>query len=144
MVGNSSVMGASIPQVAAIPFRKCGKRRFEFLLITTPRLGWAIPKGHLERGVKPKRMASIEAREEAGAIGEVVGSSLGTFTYRKSSGIAVVKVFPLKVRKVLSQWEEQHRRRRRWLDAQRAIDRVDHPQIARLIRRLARQLRDEA
>jgi 8-oxo-dGTP pyrophosphatase MutT (NUDIX family) len=52
---------------------------------------WVIPKGWPMKGRKPAEVASQEAYEEAGLIGQIVGKRpLGSFHYEKRLAKAVV------------------------------------------------------
>ena len=73
---------------------------------------WVIPKGNLSAGADPHRAAAAEAEEEAGVIGVVCPTPLGSYRYRKRRGsgaslMADVEVFPLQVSRELDEWEEK-------------------------------------
>jgi 8-oxo-dGTP pyrophosphatase MutT (NUDIX family) len=130
-------------QIAVLPYRTVGaasEARTEILLITSRETRrWVVPKGNPMKGLAPHDAAAVEAKEEAGVLGEVVPASLGSFRYRKrfASGRsvwAVVDIFPFMVTQELQTWDEQHERDRRWFALSDAADAVDEPDLAAIIR----------
>lgn len=126
-------------QAAALCYRlKAG--RPEILLVTTRRAGrWIIPKGWLINGLSPWQTAAREAWEEAGVLGTCGTESLGRFAYvknrrNKGSGLCLVDVFPLHVRRLAVDFPETGQRRRKWLSPEKAAQRVGSPDLALLLR----------
>jgi uncharacterized protein Yka (UPF0111/DUF47 family) len=83
--------------------------------------------------------AAMEAQEEAGVIGLICPTALGSYRYRKKRGNGAslmidVDVFPLAVNTELSAWKEQSQRERRWFSLPEAADAVDEPDLRDLIR----------
>ena len=98
-------------QSAVVPYRKNGKT-IEVLLITSRRKKqWIIPKGVKEPHLSPQLSAAKEAFEEAGAVGKVSHTRIGTYQLQKRCKTCTVKVFIMKVRKVHDEWDEPWRRR---------------------------------
>jgi 8-oxo-dGTP pyrophosphatase MutT (NUDIX family) len=142
-------MGSSTPiakrvQYAALPYRSRGRSRTEVMLVTSRGARrWIIPKGWPQKGRAPHRSAAREAFEEAGVVGVVDRSPLGSFAYRKrlkSGGVVVceVKVYPLKVSRQSKRWPERRERKIRWLSAKKAAETVREPKLRRIIRSLTR------
>ncbi|NET56922.1 MAG: NUDIX hydrolase [Symploca sp. SIO2E6] len=76
-----------IKQSGVIPYR-LREGITEVLLITSINSKrWIIPKGLVEPGMTPQDSAAKEAWEEAGVIGEVLPTLMGTYDYRKWGGI---------------------------------------------------------
>ncbi|MBB6125154.1 hypothetical protein FHS92_002911 [Sphingobium subterraneum] len=101
---------------------------------------WVIPKGNLVKGLSPHASAAHEAEEEAGIIGSVCPTPLGSYPYRKvlrsgASRWMEVDVFPVLVTQELDQWEEQDQRERRWFPLAEAADAVDEPELRDLMRK---------
>jgi len=132
----------STPQAGAIPYRLTRRGAFEVLLITTSNGRWLIPKGGVDEGDTPEEAAVIEVYEEAGAVGVIEGDAIGSFSYIKRNTPHTVAVFPLRVQRVLSRWQEQGFRERRWLGVEGAATLVALPEIARMIRDLPGHVRD--
>ena len=70
-------------QYAALPYT-LDEGRIKVMLITSRETGrWVIPKGWPKRGVKPFRLAALEAFEEAGLRGRIAEKAFGHFRYDK-------------------------------------------------------------
>ena len=130
-------------QYAALPWRDGDD--LEILLITSREPGrWVIPKGWPMKGRSPAAAAAAEAREEAGVVGDIVKSPVGSYLYVKfgKRGLGSpckVKVFPLKVTGQRESWREQTQRTVRWFPAAEAAASVQERQLARLIRKFAKR-----
>ncbi|WP_260924939.1 DUF47 family protein [Novosphingobium sp. 9] len=130
-------------QIAVLPYRATGPgidAPVRILLVTSRGTGrWVLPKGGLMKGLSPHAAAEAEALEEAGVLGAVCPTPLGSFRYRKrrDSGASVwadVDVFPFAVTEELDTWEEQHQRERRWFTMAQAAEAVDEEDLRALIR----------
>lgn len=134
------------PQVAALPLAiKDGKLRVLLVTSRTTRR-WIIPKGWLIDGETPARAAEIEALEEAGAVGQLHPEPLGRYDYRKvmpgaDDILCRVTVYPLTVTRLEKTWKEQGERTRAWVSAKEAARRVQEPELAAILRDLARRNR---
>ncbi len=100
---------------------------------------WVIPKGNPTSGMVAHRAAAQEAREEAGVLGLVCPTPLGSYRYRKrrtngASLMVDVDVFPLAVNRELDTWKEQSQRERRWFSLPEAARAVDESDLRDLIR----------
>jgi len=133
----------SIRQIAALPYRTDGSSvdaPIRILLITSRETRrWIIPKGNRGSGQTPHAAAAQEAEEEAGILGTICATPLGSYRYRKTrkNGASVlidVDVFPFAVTEELPTWEEQHERERRWFSPEEAADLVDEEDLSNLIR----------
>jgi 8-oxo-dGTP pyrophosphatase MutT (NUDIX family) len=108
---------ASDFQYAALPYR-IGTSGMEVLLITSRETGrWVIPKGWSMEGRKPRQVAEIEARQEAGVKGVIGKKPIGTYPYAKSlpdgsERLCLVTVFPLRVTLETVKWRERKQRER--------------------------------
>lgn len=132
---------APIPQACAIPYRREGGR-LEFCLITSLGRGrWGFPKGIIDPGNSPQRTALLEAAEEAGLHGRIVGQPLGTFRYRKWDSDLDVVVYLMEVTKADQEWQEADMRRRAWLPADEALGRLGRRELGPLLRQAIDRLR---
>jgi predicted phosphate transport protein (TIGR00153 family) len=110
------------------------------MLVTSRDSGrWVIPKGNPEQSLTAHSAAALEAKEEAGVVGLVCPTALGSYRYRKKRGNGAslmidVDVFPLAVNAELASWKEQNQRERRWFSLNEAADAVDEPDLRDLIR----------
>jgi phosphohistidine phosphatase len=135
-------MSNSIAQACAIPYRHEGGR-LEFCLITT--VGgkrWGFPKGIIEPGNSPPETALLEAAEEAGLHGRIVGQPLGTFRYRKWETELDVVVFLMEVSQADDAWPEAEMRRREWLGADEALGRLGRQELEPMLRQAVGRLRE--
>lgn len=130
-------------QIAVLPYRFGGPGKdgpTEIMLVTSRGTGrWVIPKGNPLTGMDRHASAAIEAEEEAGVIGAVCPTSIGSYEYRKrrANGAAImynVEVFPLAVTRELDEWKEMDERERRWFTFDEAAGAVDEPDLQALIR----------
>ena len=82
------------------------------MLVTSRGTGrWVVPKGNRITGLSSHEAAAHEAEEEAGVLGAVCPTPLGTFSYRKTrnngaSLMAQVSLFPFSVTEELDDWLE--------------------------------------
>jgi 8-oxo-dGTP pyrophosphatase MutT (NUDIX family) len=97
-----------------------------------------IPKGWPMKGRTDPEVAAIEAREEAGLIGNVRRKPIGKYTYwkRLAEEFRLVEVYPLKVSRQLETWREKQSRQMAWLSPDKAAILVDEPQLITLIQNL--------
>lgn len=136
-------------QYAALPWRRV-HGRIEILLVTTRTTRrWIVPKGWPISGCKPADCAAREALEEAGVVGEIAGTPLGSFSYekrRKSGDIlpCKVEVFPMKVVRQRRSWPEKNSREICWCSIDEALARIPEHGLRRLIAKFGEQVSDAA
>ena len=120
-------------QSAVIPYRiKDGK--IQLLLITSSTgKRWVIPKGTIEPFMTPQDSAAKEAWEEAGIVGIVAPTLMGTYEYQKLGGTWQVQVFLMQVEKVLEDWPEAKIRQRQWVSVKQAVKRVEEPELKQIL-----------
>ena len=132
---------STIEQAAALALKRDGKD-WRVLLVTSRQDGrWILPKGWIEAGEDAAESAAREAYEEAGVKGALGEEPLGSYRYsKKLSGDDSVRsrvtVFPLLVRKVLSDWPEIGQRKRRWMSLEAACKKVGDRGLADLLKQL--------
>ena len=73
---------------------------------------WICPKGHIEPNMTPQDSAAKEAIEEAGLIGDVENKIIGSLEYSRNGKKYFVEYFPMKVEKILDEWQEKNFRTR--------------------------------
>lgn len=131
-------------QIAAMPLRWKGDS-VQVLMVTTRDTGrWIVPKGWTMKDMKPWAAAAAEAMEEAGVSGHVGKDVFGTFTYDKrldDGGVipCLVHVYPMIVKDEHKRWKEKSERKRAWFDVTKAAKLVDEPELADLLRLLAKK-----
>lgn len=124
-------------QCAALPFTgEPGATKV--LLVTSRGTGrWVLPKGWVERGLKGHELAAKEAFEEAGVVGQARKHAIGAYSYDKDGVEMAVRVFALKVEKLLDDWPEQTQRTRRWFSLAEAATVVDEGELVVLLLQLS-------
>ncbi len=125
-------------QFGALCWRKRADEVQVLLVTSRRRRRWIIPKGWPLDQATPIKAALAEAWEEAGVEGKVSSTCLGIFSYNKElvAGAlmpCVVAVFPVKVKKLHSDYPEKTDRRRKWFSLKKAAKKVDDPELAMLL-----------
>ncbi|MDZ7964789.1 MAG: NUDIX hydrolase [Nostoc sp. DedSLP03] len=121
-------------QSGVIPYR-VNNGKVEILLITTRDFQhWVIPKGDIPNGMSPPDSAAKEAWEEAGIIGQVDANELGTYKYRKQGKIYCVKMYLLSVDMLSEDYPEVSKRKRQWVEVNKAIRRVKFNSLKRILK----------
>jgi 8-oxo-dGTP pyrophosphatase MutT (NUDIX family) len=130
-------------QFGTLPWRIGEGGLREVLLLTSRETHrWIIPKGWPMKGRKPAEVASLEAFEEAGLVGHIVGKRpLGSFHYEKKltkkERLCQVRVFSFRVERQLDDWPEKKQRETKWFDASEAATLVEEAGLAGIIDRFA-------
>ncbi|MDB5481130.1 MAG: hydrolase, partial [Caulobacteraceae bacterium] len=130
-------------QYAALPYRLAPQ--LEILLVTSRETGrWVIPKGWPIRLKSHRKVAALEALEEAGVEGRVGKEPLGEFDYLKvlksgESQPCRVTVFPLEVETQREAWREQDQRNAQWFGWEAAAAAVQESGLRQIIQDFARR-----
>ena len=125
-------------QVAALCWRTAPA--LQVLLITSLNSRrWIFPKGWPEADLTLEESAAREAFEEAGIIGKINPSALGSYHYlkdRKDGGAmpCSVDVFALEVTTQLDDWPEKGAREIAWLPLAEATAKVGEPGLREILR----------
>ncbi len=128
-------------QYGVLPYR-LGESGIEVMLLTSRGTGrWVIPKGWPIVGKKPRVVALIEARQEAGISGIVGRRPIGSFPYSKTmeggeERLCECIVFLMLVTKERPSWREQAQRRRAWFPRDLAANLVEEGALVVMIRNL--------
>jgi len=122
-------------QSAVVPYRHNKDGVLEILFVTSSGGSrWVIPKGLIEPDMTPWDSAANEAYEEAGLVGKAEPTELGVYEYSKWSGTCRVRVYPMRVDRELDVYPEAHMRKREWVQAEAAPDRVDEPGLKEILK----------
>lgn len=129
---------AVIRQVAVLPFRTGASGETELMLLTSRQTSrFVIPKGWPMKGLPDWKAAAVEAKQEAGLIGEIGKKPIGTYRYWKRLKTVFVPVtvfvFAMRVRKEKPKWREMEARQKRWLAGSQAMLLVEEPELVTLI-----------
>jgi 8-oxo-dGTP pyrophosphatase MutT (NUDIX family) len=112
------------------------------MLVTSRETGrWIIPKGWPKRRKKPCASAAREAFEEAGVVGRIDKSPIGSYSYKKRLKrgevvVCQVDVFPLEVRRLKKSWPEMSEREVQWFSRTAAAETVSERRLSNIIRKL--------
>jgi 8-oxo-dGTP pyrophosphatase MutT (NUDIX family) len=129
-------------QCAALPF-SWDDGELRVLLVTSRETHrWVLPKGWREKRLSPHALAAKEAFEEAGVVGEVQRRPIGHYDYLKRGPRdrvtpCSVRVFPLRVERLLDDWPERRQRQRRWFSPAEAALAVEEGGLVTLLLELA-------
>jgi 8-oxo-dGTP pyrophosphatase MutT (NUDIX family) len=124
-------------QYGALPYRLAPE--LEILLVTSRETGrWVIPKGWPIRLKSRRKVAALEALEEAGVEGRVAREPLGEFDYPKmlrtgENQPCRVTVFAMEVVTQRDAWREQAQRSARWFGWEEAAAAVQEPGLSQII-----------
>jgi 8-oxo-dGTP pyrophosphatase MutT (NUDIX family) len=114
-----------IQQAGAVPILIKDEEPLILIVNNLNKTRWVVPKGIVESGQTPEETAAREAFEEAGVAGEILGKSLGTYTYHKWNETLKVDLFILLVNKVYDNWAEDCFRKRWWINWNEFMETVD-------------------
>lgn len=127
----------SVQQSATLPFVSLADGIRVLLITSRRRKRWIVPKGWPHKNLSLAESAAREAYEEAGVLGPVQLEPIGTYIYDKDMGGYTVPchvfVYPLMVRQHALTWEEQGKRKLRWLPLGDAAGQVDDSGLAELL-----------
>ena len=129
-----------VPQAACIPFRTRGELTEILLIRWANSEDWGVPKGVIEDGNTARQTALIEAFEEAGIEGDLLDKDLGGFAYEKGGRDLRVRVYAMRVRRELDEWDEKNVRERQWYPAEKAAKLVSREPLRDMIRTLVERI----
>lgn len=109
-------MAKLLKQYGALPVMEISGTLHVLLITSRVTHRWIIPKGHLEKKMRPSAVAVLEAREEAGVSGAISKTPIGRYRTREclASGKLApceVTVFRLDVSEHLAEWKERLERK---------------------------------
>ena len=120
-------------QSGVLPYRRMNGR-IEVLLITSIRKKkWIIPKGYVEFNLSHFESAKKEAFEEAGIYGENETIELGSFQVHKNIGTCFIRVYSMEVTKVLDDYPDKEKRKRKWFSVEEAAQCVEIQELKQMI-----------
>lgn len=131
---------SGVPRFAACAFIY-REGRLCVVLVTGRRHGaWLLPKGRPEDDLKPRKVAELEAWEEAGVVGLAHGRPSRFSVKRKGGANRSVHAYAVRVSHLAKAWPEKGQRERRVVPVEH-IHRLplDAP-WRRCIERLARRV----
>ena len=119
------------------------KRGRVYLVLVTNRTRsrWILPKGQPEFRLSDKKVALLEAYEEAGVRGKLNRAIKRVdVEIRTGNGNVRLKVYPVKLKKLMTDWPERRYRNRQLLPADQAIKLVQAKEFQGCIRSLSERV----
>lgn len=118
-------------QSGAVPFKITDMSNVKILLVRKTGSGkWGFPKGKVENHLSKKQSAKLEAWEEAGVKGKIVGD-IGRYGYikNKTRRLQQVDLYLLEVKKQSKNYLETERERKwfKYKDAVKVLPRTQIP-----------------
>ena len=128
-------------QSAVIPYR-IHHGKVKILIITSSsKKHWIVPKGVVDIGMSPQASAGKEAFEEAGILGRVGDTLLGTYRYEKWGADCIIKVYPMEVLDIISEHKRlEPERQRIWITAEQAPIYLKQKALLSMVLKLTRKL----
>lgn len=107
-------------QYGAIPYMY-EKGKLKVVMITSASAYWIFPKGRFEEELGKTGTAELEALEEAGVEGKADKKiSYQTEVFIKNGDVVCLILYPLKVKTIYDEWDEDYRRKRKVLTIKEA------------------------
>lgn len=125
-------------EIAAFCYRRV-QGKLKVVLVTTTAGKWILPKGHPEDDRKDKKVALIEAFEEAGVVGKITGEDIKV-DFEWIGNKVTWRVFPVKVEKLKPRWPEAKYRSRREVGIKKASRLLEDPAMAAAVKLLAKEV----
>jgi len=114
-------------QAGSFPVRRTDGMLEVCLIRKREKDGWGIPKGIIDPGNSAEATAMIEAYEEAGIEGRLLGR-VGTYRFEKWGTRLLVVVYVLHVLEEHDDWQEARIRERQWMPFDQAASLLEnHP-----------------
>ncbi len=129
-------------QSSVIPYRIINNKIEVLIISSRKKKKWIFPKGIVELDLSARESAIKEAFEEAGISGKLSPNRLGRYSYKKWGGKCKVKVYALKINKILDAWEESFRDRK-WIEINNTSEYIKDKKILAIVNKLKFQLQNE-
>jgi 8-oxo-dGTP pyrophosphatase MutT (NUDIX family) len=124
-------------QCAALPFKEEGGETLVMLITSRDTGRWILPKGWFEKRLSESELAAKEAYEEAGIVGQISPTPISSYRYTKRLPIdskeCSVRIYPLRVTELLTDWPEAHQRRREWFTVAQAALNIDDCELVTIL-----------
>jgi 8-oxo-dGTP pyrophosphatase MutT (NUDIX family) len=132
-------MKMDIEQVGVIPYMTV-KGKTKVVLVTARSSGeWILPKGNVEADMSKKDAAALEAYEEAGVLGSIDRDGARTVEIQRRGKSIRLKLYPLCVEEILTEWPESHERKRIVVSPREAAVLLGDDEVAECVRHLTKK-----
>lgn len=126
-------------EIGAMPWLMKKGKLHVVLITSRRRKRWILPKGQPEPDLKDREVAVVEAYEEAGVRGVLHGKSESAVENDGGESVRY-KIYPLKVKRVLDKWPEDHERKRKILPWKEALEKLDDKAMCACVKSLVKQI----
>jgi CYTH domain-containing protein/8-oxo-dGTP pyrophosphatase MutT (NUDIX family) len=134
----ATVLGPNDRSIGAIPIAYLDDSPSYVLVTTTGSKRWIFPKGMPEEDMSDAEVARMEAWEEAGVEGRIVGEPFPVY-YWKGYQCSEIDYYPLQVDKLHMDWDESKQRDRKVCGLEEALELLDEPSFRHTLTRVARR-----
>ncbi len=121
-------------EIGAFAYYIKNKKLMVVLVTNSSGRQWILPKGHIETDLSRKQVALTEAYEEAGIIGNIAPFGYKEISFKRKERNICLRVYPVKIKKVLNKWPEWHSRERVVLPAEKAASVVHKKALSSCIK----------
>lgn len=115
-----------------------------WLVLVTNRTGtrWILPKGQPEATLSDKKVAMMEAYEEAGVLGDIDKKiDPVEIEVQTNRGKVRLIIYPMRIRKLTNRFPESKFRRRLLLDSEQAMRKLDKKPLKACVKKLVKKLK---
>ncbi|MDQ6992381.1 MAG: NUDIX domain-containing protein [Mariprofundus sp.] len=125
-------------RIAVIPIVKVKSNLMVCMVTSREQHTWIIPTGKLEKKISCRRVAALEAFEEAGILGNLDKKFKVRLFLKTPSGKHTRKntVFLLYVTRKLKRWPECKERRRKLVPLEKYIDSLSCPKLKKKLKKI--------
>ena len=114
-----------------------------WVVLITNRNGtrWILPKGQPEAALSDKRVAMMEAYEEAGVLGVIDKGidPLEVVVWTKRGKVRLI-IYPMHIRKLVNKYPESKIRKRLLIDSNKALRMLDKKPLRFCVKKLAKKI----
>lgn len=117
--------------------------RLQIVLVTNrDKTRWILPKGQPEPHMRDTEVALMEAYEEGGVLGSLdTRVACRRVALNTARGRVKLHVYAMRITKLLDDWPEADFRKRKVLEPETALKKVDKLPLRKCIQVLARQIK---
>ncbi len=128
-------------EIAAFGYRIVDGKLKLLLVTNRNRRHWILPKGQPEAHLADPQVALLEAYEEGGMLGKL-DKRFGVHEIRIDTrdGCVRLHVYVVRIRKLLDSWPENTFRKRKLVDVETALNKVDRPPLQEGILTLSKKI----